>query len=231
MNSSAKLIIANWKSNKSRTEVESWLSDFERESTQVAQTGHQVVLAPAMPSLELVADRLQDQQRYPNTHLGVQDISPFPAGSYTGAISTRTLDGFRVKYAIVGHSERRRYFHESHQDIANKVSQCLEAGITPVVCLDDEYIAAQAAAIASDQLKACVVAYEELSAIGSGHNKPVEHVVPVVERIKHVFGQIRVLYGGSVTPANAGEYLEVCDGVLVGGASLDAKKFVAIILG
>ncbi|NCO31390.1 triose-phosphate isomerase, partial [bacterium] len=75
--------------------------------------------------------------------------SPFPVGKYTGATAASQLASLGVKYAIVGHSERRRYFSEDNTQVANKVRQCVEAGIIPIVCVDDEYVSTQAAAIDS----------------------------------------------------------------------------------
>lgn len=223
-----KLIIANWKSNKSREEVEHWLDTFETHSPRLGSEV-EAVIAPPMPSLMFVSNRLLAKDKHPRTALAVQDLSPFPAGAYTGAISAVNVQGFKVKYAIVGHSERRRYFHETHQDVANKVTQALENGITPIVCVDDEYIAEQAAAIERDSLSRCVVAYEELSAIGTGNNEPIEHVQEVFQRIKKVFGNVPVIYGGSVDVDNIAEYLDFADGALVGTASLDAEKFASLI--
>lgn len=144
-------------------------------------------------------------------------------------MSVANITDWEIGYGIVGHSERRQYFEESHQDVANKVSQLIDAGITPIVCIDDEYLVEQAAAIEKDQLKQCVVAYEPLEAIGSGVFQPVDEVEPIVNQIKEVFGEVPVLYGGSVDAENVAQYLAVTDGVLVGGASLDANEFAALM--
>ena len=227
-----KYIIANWKSNKTREEIEHWVDRFEQ-LLKAQPVGEQVaaIIAPPFPSLMFVSNRLLDRELHAQTFLAVQDISPFPAGSYTGAVSARNLDGFNVKYAIVGHSERRRYFHETHQEIANKVSQCLENGITPILCIDEEYVFDQAGAMTKDQLGKCIVAYEPLSAIGTGQNEPIDHVIEVRDRIKKVFGEnVPILYGGSVTEENFQEYLDMCDGLLIGGASLDAVKFSKLLV-
>lgn len=214
-----KYIIANWKSNKTLAEIETWFEQFKPQSHD-----KKVIVAPCFAGL-LKAHELKNDQ----VDLAVQDVSPFPAGAYTGAVSTINLQGLDIKYAIVGHSERRKYFHETHQDVANKVAQCVENNIIPIVCVDDEYISDQAAAIDDQYLEKCIVAYEELGAIGTGANEPIEHVLKVKDLIISAFGQVPVIYGGSVTPANATEYLAKMDGVLVGGASLDAEKFASIV--
>ena len=221
-----KYLIANFKSHKSREEMEKWLTDFEQ---QVFHSPVKIILCPPMPSLMFISNRLLDRSKHPVTFLGVQDISSFPAGAYTGAVSAWNLAGFMVNYALVGHSERRRYFHETHQEVANKVAQCLENSITPIVCVDADYIQAQANAINPEYLAKCVVAYEPLAAIGSGFNQPIEEVEVAVAKIKQAFGQIPVIYGGSVNANNAADYLKVTDGVLVGTDALDPVAFTNII--
>lgn len=222
------LIVANWKSHKTREAAVAWFDAYEAWMASHSNLQAQVVVAPPFPALMFAANRLLKPELR-QTFLAVQDLSPFPAGAYTGAVSAQNLSGFDVRFAIVGHSERRRYFHETHQEVANKVDQALQAGITPIVCLDDEYLSAQAAAINPDQLKSCIVAYEPLEAIGSGLNQPVAEVAPIVARIKEVFGNVPVIYGGSVEADNVAEYLGVCQGVLVGGASLDVKEFTGLL--
>lgn len=200
--------------------------------TELGSVAHdaEVALAPAFPALPVMNYLLTQQLKLKQTVLAVQDLSPFPAGAYTGAVSGANLEGLPIKYAILGHSERRRYFHETDQDVANKVDQALQSNITPVVCVDAEYIESQAGAINAEQLKHCIVAYEPLEAIGTGNFQPVAQVKPVVEKIKEIFGDVAVIYGGSVSAANVAEYLTIVDGALVGGQSLDAPKFAQLVL-
>jgi triosephosphate isomerase len=223
-----KYVIGNWKSNKGYTDATNWVGQFN--DSIITIPSEEVVMAVA-PSFYVVDAVMQKRKEYPklaNLEIAVQDISPFNAGSYTGAVAAGNL-GLGVGYAIVGHSERRRYFHETHQDVANKIARCVEVNITPIVCVDDEYISDQAAAIDAAHLSQCIVAYEELGAIGTGENESAEHVAEVVARIKKVFGEVPVLYGGSVKPGNADQYVDICDGVLVGGASLEAAQFAQIV--
>lgn len=221
-----KLVVANWKSNKNNGEVIDWLDGYQAKQT----TNHNatVVICPAFTAVSTVWEKLK-LFREKTPFLGVQDISSFPAGRYTGAISVKNLEGFDVKYAIVGHSERRRYFGESHQAVANKVVQCVENGITPIVCVDDEYIRQQSVAIESKYYSKCVVAYEELGAIGTGNNEPLDHVSKVIDLIRSSFDGASVLYGGSVDKDNIKGYLEITDGVLVGTASLDPDHFAQLV--
>ncbi|MDQ3008565.1 MAG: triose-phosphate isomerase [bacterium] len=219
----AKLIIANWKSYKSIEQAQAWLQEYHAEISS-SSSGAQVVVLPAFPLLSTVADNLQSLQ------LGTQDISPFPAGAYTGAVSTENLAGLPVKYALLGHSERRRYFHETHMEVANKVDLCLSQGITPIVCVDDEYINVQAAAISESNLSKCMVAYEALESIGSGLPQPISKIKETKDSITNVFGPVPVIYGGSVSSESAAEYLLVCDGVLVATHSLEAKDFARLVM-
>lgn len=220
-----KLIIANWKSHKNTAEVKSWAVAYQ--SAKLAHLQHvRVVVAPAMIHVPLLAELL-DQQ--PNISLAVQDISPFPAGAYTGAVSTDNLEGLGVKYAILGHSERRRYFHETNQEVANKVELVIKAGMTPVVCVDTDYIQTQAAAILEEYYPKCMIAYEPLSAIGTGISQPVAEVEVALKTIKNSFGDVPVIYGGSVSQDNVSEYLSVCDGALVASNSLETSNFISLL--
>ena len=211
--------------------MEKWLSEFSSLSQSLLKTaaGIEIIICPALSLVTTVAKWLADHRSNLPVSLGVQDISPYPAGAYTGAVSARNLDGLGVKYALVGHSERRHYFHENHQDVANKVSQCLENGMTPIVCVDVDYLQAQANAIKAEELARCLVAYEPLTAIGSGENQPVAEVEPIVKQVRQAFGSETVIYGGSVTPANVAAYAPVTDGVLVGTDSLDPAVFTQLI--
>lgn len=161
--------------------------------------------------------------------LAAQDVSPYPFGSYTGEIAAEQLADLNVQYCIVGHSERRRHFGESNEQVAQKVQELLAQKITPVVCVDMPYLTAQAAAIAQENLANCVVAYEPLSAIGTGTAADVGEIARTAADIKQAFGQIPVLYGGSVTEQDVQQFLLVADGVLVGGASLDGAQFAALV--
>jgi triosephosphate isomerase len=163
--------------------------------------------------------------------VGIQDISAYPAGSYTGAISGANLSGFNVKYCIVGHSERRKYFHESLEDIAKKVDQCLAEQITPIVCVDRQEIKFQADLIESSQYKKIIVAYEPVEYIGVGVAQDVAEVVQVINEIKKVFGEATIIYGGSVNADNVSEFSgqNEIEGYLVGSASLDAGQFAHIV--
>jgi len=213
-----KLFIANWKSNKTQKEAEQWFTDFKIELDE----NQEIAIAPPYPLLSLTAKKIKDLSR---VSLAVQDLSAYSAGSYTGEVCVKNLTGFGVKYAILGHSERRHYLKESHQDVADKISQCLAGNIIPIVCVDQDYMKDQAQLIRPDLLSQCVVAYEPLAAIGTGKIAPVNEVAKVVTEIKSIFGEVLVLYGGSINSENIAPYLKTTDGVLVGGASLKIATF------
>lgn len=229
-NLNSRLLVANWKSHKTLDEAKHWLRGLiaflATESNQSDNKLPQIVLAPPYPFLLPLSEQLRGVT---GVSLAVQDISPFPAGSYTGAVSVRNLEGLPITHAIVGHSERRRYFHETHQEIANKVDLLIEANITPIVCVDQTYIIAQAEAIPKRARSGCVVAYEPLESIGTGVSQEVAKVLPVVEEIRTHFGQVPVIYGGSVDEDNLDAYLLATNGVLVGGASLEIAEFSDLI--
>jgi triosephosphate isomerase len=160
--------------------------------------------------------------------LGAQDCSAFEDGARTGEISAKMLSDAGVKYCIVGHSERRKYHNETDGLVAAKAAMCLKYGITPIVCVENP---GQVAGSVPETDGKIIVAFEPTDCIGTGKT-------PTMDEIKKVHGQIAelvpgtaILYGGSVTPANAREILAIDNvgGVLVGGASLDPEKFKEII--
>lgn len=227
-----KYLIGNWKSHKNASQAEAWVLEFDQALVGVVDPEQTVVaVCPPYPLLGSVQAAIgQASPRVANSlKIGIQDLSPFPLGKYTGEVAVGNMKGFDIEYAILGHSERRRYFQEDHHSVAQKVDQALQAGIVPIVCVDDEYAQAQAQALPPDQAAQCVVAYEPVEAIGSGHNQPVHEVKPIVQLIKAEYGEVPVLYGGSVDVSNVAEYLSITNGVLVGGASLKADEFVGLV--
>lgn len=222
-----KIILANLKSNKSFESSKEWIENLLQNVDDSTLSKLDVSVVPSFTTLEMMSSKILQAQK--NISVSVQDISSFPAGSYTGAISGQNLMGLNVKYAIVGHSERRKYFKETSNDVASKVAQCLENDIKPVVCIDTEYLEEQLNLIEKQDMEKCIVAYEPLSAIGSGKNADVGNVKSVVERVKIIAGDVPVIYGGSVNEFNISEYLMVCDGALIGRAALDQEQFRRVI--
>jgi triosephosphate isomerase len=184
--------------------------------------------------------------------LGAQDVSAREAGAYTGEISAGMLRDFGVRYAIVGHSERRQYHGETDEVVAAKAQRALAAGITPIVCvgetldqrdagLTEDVVKRQLAAVIhlnGHCISEIVVAYEPVWAIGTGKTATPEQAQAVhavlraqLQAASSQAGRIRLLYGGSMNAANAASLLAQpdIDGGLIGGASLKPADFLSII--
>jgi triosephosphate isomerase (TIM) len=222
-----KLLISNFKSNKSVSESNQWLDELITNVDWHKLGNYEVGVAPAFPSIEEFSHKIKEAGV--PLKLTTQDLSAYPAGSYTGAVSVRNLANLNVTYAIVGHSERRKYFEETSEMVAKKVTQAIDNRITPLVCLDEPYLDEQLALLDSDVYQKCVFVYEPWSAIGTGNNVGVGVVVRVAEKIKTICGDVAVMYGGSVTDQNVAEYLMVSHGVLVSSFSLNASDFAKLI--
>jgi triosephosphate isomerase len=248
MSRDKKLIIGNWKMNLNTHEASLYLHKL---STMVeVHRDVEVVLAPtllALQSLSLQIDRRQFK-------LAVQNLYWRDHGAYTGEVSATQLRGI-VDYAIVGHSERRHVFNESDKDTRNKVQASIRNHIHPILCIGEtaseraagethdilhDQLVGGLANVTSDELDDVIIAYEPVWAIGTGDNAlpgdVTKAVTAIRSQIKHLYGaaaanSIRVLYGGSVKADSAADYLAIdgVDGLLVGGASLDAHAFVEII--
>lgn len=243
-----KLIIGNWKMNFDVHEASLYLHKLEK----VVKTHRnvEVVLAPtilALQTLSLQVNRRQFQ-------LAAQNFYWRDYGAFTGEVSATQLRGI-VTYGIIGHSERRHIFHENDKDTRAKVQAAIRNDITPVLCVGEtageraagetqdilhDQLIGGLANITSEEVTNIVIAYEPVWAIGTGNNALPGDVTDAIRAIrsqlKHLFGakisqEVRVLYGGSVSSTSAGDYLALpeVDGLLVGGASLDAENFSAII--
>lgn len=223
-----KHIIANFKSNKNRVEIEEWLHSFSSQlSTFNFQLSTEIVLCPPLPHLSLFSD-LSSQ---PHISLGVQDLSPFPAGAYTGAVGAHNLSDSGVRYAIVGHSERRKYFHETNQEVANKVRECLANSITPILCVTREEVIAQAGALSDVEKSGVMVAFEPVEHIGTGTSDALDNILETKEQVTRAFGSVPYIYGGSVNPQTDISILQspAIDGFLVGTACLDPNQFSKLL--
>jgi len=212
----------------------------------------EVVLAPTFLTLQPVSVQLNRKK----FRLSAQDAYYKDEGAYTGEVSFTMLRDM-VHYSIIGHSERRIYFNESLELIRDKVAAAVRNGITPILCVGEthsERVDGETNQVVHDQLTSAihnltaaeigkmVVAYEPVWAIstfGGSVAKPddMQKIIKFVRsQVKHLHGEkaandIRVLYGGSVDNDTAGAYMKIdgCDGVLVGGASLNYKKFAGIV--
>jgi len=221
-----RYLLANWKSHKTIADAEAWLEKFSRIHRPDPQL--QVIIAPPAPFLIPLWQKLQ-KMNIANLALAVQDLSPFPLGSYTGGMAAAMVRDF-AEYAILGHSERRRYFHETHQEIANKVSEAVAAGIKPIVCLDQPYAREQLAAIQEKDSAGLIIGYGPVEAVGIDVPQSFTQASEAIAAIQAMAPGKEILYGGSINKENAGEYntLAGISGLMVGTASLDPEEFAAI---
>jgi triosephosphate isomerase (TIM) len=227
-----KYLIANWKSHKTLSEAKAWantiiLSPLYHEFQNGKHGQLQVVLCPAFPHFQ------QLQQLLPNLSLGAQTLSPFSDGSYTGAVSARQINQ-QVQFAILGHVERRKYFQETDQVVAQQAIQALDNEITPIVAVDKSNWSSQLSQFDKDQLKPMLVMYEPSEAISTtngGRPADLQEVKEAIRLIKADYPVMGVLYGGSVNSQNIAQYIGEADidGVVPGAASLEAEEFLAMI--
>lgn len=247
------LVLANWKMNLGVAESVTLARAMGR-AYVAAKLGRRVELAvaPAFPALAVVRAALGRS----GIGLAAQDAFWKAAGPYTGEVSPAMLRELNVRYVIVGHSERRQYLKETDAMVQQKVLACLAHGLVPVVCVGEtlaERQAGQAATVVTRQLTAAlsgvtlaaapglVVAYEPVWVIGTGKAitpHDAEAVATVLRRTlvglfsaAAVRRQARLVYGGSVDPTNIRAFVDggLVSGVLVGGASLEAKRFAALL--
>jgi triosephosphate isomerase len=240
-----KLIAGNWKMNGSLAANEKLLAEILAAKPGVAADVAVCVPAPYLQQVSaLVAGTSVD--------LGAQDVSAYEAGAYTGEVSAQMLKDFGVRYAIIGHSERRQYHGETDESIAAKAQAALKAGICPIVCVGEsleEREAGQTEAVVKRQLAAVVhanghciseivVAYEPRWAIGTGKTATPEQAQEVHAALRAQLrlatehaDRIRIVYGGSMNAANAAVLLAQpdIDGGLIGGAALKAADFLKIV--
>ena len=216
-------IIANWKSNKTIEEALEWISVVgprleERENIKV-------VICPPLVDVEKVAHAIK-VGNYP-LMVGVQNISPFESGAFTGEVSANLVKDF-ASLAILGHSERKKNFNETDEMVAQKTEQVLNNGMIPFVCLQDENTPVP---------EGCrLVAYEPPNAIstsgpGAKADSP-DDAARAAKALKERYGEdLEVVYGGSVNAENAKVYMEKeeLSGVLPGAASLDPEEFIKIV--
>lgn len=211
-------IIANWKSNKSIAEALEWIAQAGPKIP--ASDNLKVVVCPAFSALSEVKKAIT-VANFPLI-AGVQDLSPFEGGAYTGEESAQILNQL-ASLAILGHSERRENFGETNEMIAKKVIQAQENNIIPLICVQGAETAVP------EDCK--LIAYEPVFAIGNGNADTPESANQVAGILKEKYGpDIEVLYGGSVTSDNVATFVRQpqISGVLVGKASLDAQEFANI---
>ena len=221
-----RFVIGNWKCHKSLADARSWFDEFAELYRPVANVS--VILAPTFICLEGLSAHV-GKLGLEGVSLAAQDVSPFPKGAYTGTVAADMVKGL-VDYVIVGHSDRRRYFHETSQEVANKVNEVVDAGLVPIVCVDRPYAMSQLTALADIDCEKMIIAYGPVDALSTRIPQPVKEVVEAVELISRVHPSRPVIYGGSISPENVRRYASISgiSGLFIGAASLDAKSFAAI---
>ncbi|OGR15856.1 MAG: hypothetical protein A2X81_18260 [Desulfobacterales bacterium GWB2_56_26] len=221
-----KYVIGNWKCYKTSEDGRLWLEKFAR--LYRPHDDLQVVIAPTFLSLESLAAHL-DRLSLAGVALAAQNISPFPRGGYTGEIAADMVRGL-ARYVIVGHSERRRYFHESNQQIMNKVTEAADAKLVPIVCVDSVTSLPLLGAIADLDVDRLVVAYTPVDSINFSIIESPTKVGETVNHIRQMFPRWPVVYGGGLLPGNADGYLGIpaLSGLFVGASSLEPETFAEI---
>jgi len=242
-------IAANWKMHKTVQETVLYVKELRalvKDATEV-----EVVVAPPFTAIHAAAEAAR------NSAVGIaaQDLYWEREGAYTGEVSAAMIAAAGAEYAIIGHSERRRLFHETDETVNRKTHAALAAEVTPIVCIGetleerergetlavlDRQITLGFDGVTGAQVASLVVAYEPVWAIGTGRHATPEQAgeahAHIRSRLRQWFGgeaadQCHVIYGGSVKPDNIGDLIALADvdGALVGGASLDVRAFHEIV--
>ena len=222
-----RFVIGNWKCTKSIDEARSWIDTFRRGYVPVEDV--EVVIAPPLIVLAKLAD-IVEEAALEQFSLAAQDVSPFPLGSYTGATAADMLKGI-CRYAIVGHSERRRYFHETAQDAVNKVSEAADASIAPIICVDEKNAMSQLTALRDIDCDNMIIGYTPVDAASYREPQNPEKIAEIAGFISQVYPTRPIIYGGSVGARNYHDYLSIdgVSGLFLGAASLQAESFLEIV--
>jgi triosephosphate isomerase (TIM) len=240
-------IAANWKMHKTATEARELIAQVADVATA---DGPEVVVCPPTTALAAAVEAAQGTA----IRIGAQNMHQEPHGAFTGEISAGMLLDLGVEVVILGHSERRALFGETDETLERKVPAALNAGLEPILCVGETeeqrdadeteqvlttQVEADLADVAEGDLSKVVIAYEPVWAIGTGNTATAEQAQEACALIRGLLAKrdegaaaaVRILYGGSVKPANAEELLsqDDIDGALVGGASLEPDDFAAIV--
>jgi triosephosphate isomerase len=239
-------IAANWKMHKTVAEAARFVDAL---LPRIAATQSDVVLCPPFTALAEVVER----RRGTAVKVAAQNMHEAESGAFTGEVSAAMLGEIGVEAVVLGHSERRQYFGETDEALARKVPAALAAGLEPILCVGESEAARDAgetgevlerqlqadlAEVEPDRIAEVVIAYEPIWAIGTGRTATPEQAQEACAFIRDVLrmrgaaaDEVRILYGGSMKPANAAELLSKpdVDGGLIGGAGLDPADFAAIV--
>lgn len=245
------MVAGNWKMNKKLIEAFSLTSEVLTQAKKLSGEV-EIVLAPPAPYLHTINSMCKD---IPNVKVAAQNCHFEPQGAYTGEISAEMLQSMNLAYVIIGHSERRKYFNETHEILAKKVSAGIRANLKVIFCCGEPLEVREAEEqrsfvqqqlddslyhLSAEEMKQVVIAYEPIWAIGTGKTATPEQAQNMHAFIRstiagkyspEVANQCTILYGGSCKPSNAAQLFaqEDVDGGLVGGASLKSEDFLQII--
>ena len=247
-----KIIIGNWKLNLNHLEAIQLLQKINYSLPENIEDKIEIVLSPSFTSIRSLQTVISSDKL--KIKLSSQNVSQFDSGAFTGEVSAAQLKKLEIDFAIVGHSERRSLFNEVDSVINVKVNKLIQSDIVPIFCFGESVEERKSGSylnfienqineglkgLRKDKLKQLVVAYEPIWAIGTGEVASLENIVEVLVYVKNIISKkpffnddnIKFIYGGSVTQDSAKDILnsKIVDGALVGGASLDATKFVDII--
>jgi len=244
-----RVIAGNWKMYKTLADTRAFFSAF---APLVAGARHcDIVIAPPFTAISAAVEAAAGT----NIAIGGQDVFWEKEGAFTGEVSAQMLVDAGCRYVIIGHSERRQFFGETDESVAKKIKAALAAGLTPIVCVGEMLRDREAGhtervcltqfrggpgSLTPEEFSRILIAYEPVWAIGTGRTATPELAAEVHQFIRQCAGEslsaghasaLRILYGGSVKPDNIQGLMaqEDLDGALVGGASLDAKSFAAIV--
>lgn len=243
------IVAGNWKMNKTVAEAVDLVDEIKRDLADCS--GVDVVLCPPFTALKSVSDAITSTQ----LDLGAQNMHWEASGAYTGEVAPGMLRELFCHYVILGHSERRAYFHETDEIVNKKVKAALAANLRPIVCVGEvledrdggrteavveEQVRGSLAGLSDREWADVVIAYEPVWAIGTGRTATPEQAQEAHAFIRSVVADmadeslsqaLRIQYGGSMKPANAGELMSQpdIDGGLIGGAALEARSFVDIV--
>lgn len=242
---------ANWKMHKTVLETVAWIREFAALSKKVKASEVEVVVAPPFTAIAAATETA----RAATIGIAGQNLYFERQGAFTGEVNGAMLKDAGADFVIIGHSERRRLFGDTDEWVNRKLNAARQAELTPIVCIGetleerergetlavlDRQLKAGLEGSTGDQIAALILAYEPVWAIGTGKNATAaeagEAHTHIRKRLREWFGgahadRCRILYGGSVKPENIRELigLEDVDGALVGGASLEARSFAAIV--
>ena len=246
---SRKIIMAgNWKMNLDPEEGKQLINDLKEAA---AKSDKEVIVCVPFIDLNMAIDVAKDSK----IHVGAQNMHFEDEGAFTGEVSGKMLEKIGTEYVIIGHSERRQYFAETDETVNLKIKAALKYNLKPIVCVGEteeqfdrgetktiitNQVEKALSGLTKEEMKSIIIAYEPIWAIGTGKTATPEIadncLFEIREKIKELYDEeisdsISILYGGSVKPANIKELLEKenIDGALVGGASLKADQFIALI--